>query len=918
MSYHITKELIFETVDSLAIIQKAIDLPESFRTSTKFKNISSPFTNDSKPSFSVYQKNGEWKWKDFSSSEGGNCFDLWAKTKMKSSDGANFYEVLKDVATSFNIQVPTNDNNFTPDPKQKWGGSYMPFSTAAVEFWQQAGVTVKVLDNYKVRQLLELEYYSDAKQKFNKWNFSKEISFEYRISEMRKLYRPSQTLANDEKRDKIFMQRGEEIGSRWLFGFDQLPAYKVSKIIITAGEKDCIAFNANDHHSVCFASEGTMPSIAQMKMIKRKCHTLCVMFDNDKNGAGQKFAAKLASRYDLLNLTFKDLEGNQNDAFDYFKNVKDGNEILNLHILEELKTFNKLRGLSVWEFDGSYCKYNKTEKKQEWISNFTIETEGYIEGSEDGTPAKRIFTLVKKGVKSKSFQAPAEVFLSGDKFANHIQNYVGGNYIFKGSTNDLKDIQVLANMGLDQTAKSVLLGQSETESGDWIFSNGVLSDGKFIKPDRNRIAKNYYLDQSLDINFAYKNGSKWTLQNWFDSISKMYGSENTFSGLAFVINSLIYDNIAVSTETRKIGIHPILSLYGQKGSGKSYLAKCLLSLFAYEYQPLEKSTAKALAASTRAMRNIPLIKDEVNHLTDYDIDIFKGIANLTGFSKKAFSNDDRVIMNPPLRPLITCGQILFSDESMQSRSFLCECKVLKKSNTFMKVSREFSTEKEKGFSGILGDLLQYRHAMIHQFTDTMFELMDSINEILDDANENDINTRIVTNMAVLFTPILIAQRNGLKINIDSLKDKHAFNHMREKSDFEKTLLGFIYTNLEAQKEMEQASDPVEKFLSALPEMEREGRGRKTYIQRGYDYDFDDNEVWIRPSAFKAYIVYAADNNEKLFERANDIQNYLKKKEYFVGYTNKTMRMLNGQARCYVVARKAVNDLGVVFVESTVL
>lgn len=926
MSHTLTKDYIFKYADSLEIIQKCIDLPDSKKRGSKFNNISSPFTNDSTASFSVYEKNGEWRWKDWSSSENGNCFDLWQLTQMKNKSDVNFYEILKDVATSFNIQIPRSESNYKPNPKQKWEGSFIAFSKASIEFWQQAGVTAKVLDKYKIRQLLELEYYSDNKQKFNKWSFAGQIAFEYRIQEMRKMYRPKHTNTDGKEVSKVFMQRGEDIGLRWIFGLDQLPKHKVTSIIICAGEKDCITLNANGFYSVCFASEGTMPTVAQIKALKRRCHTLCVLFDNDKlseeqikkgqkQGAGQKFASKLSRRYDLLNLSLANVKGNQNDAFDFFKNVDNAKGLLDDYIIDEVHTFKELRRISVWEFNSHYMKYNKAEKRDEWIANFIIETEAYIEGTEDGTPAKRIFTLVKKGVKSKAFQAPAEVFLSADKFATFIQSYVGSGYIYKGSTTDLKEIQVLANFDLDQTAKNALLGQSETETEDFIFSNGVLKNGVFIKPDRNRIAAGYYLRSDLDLNFSYKDGSNWKLQRWFESISKMYGYENTFTGLAFIVNALIYDSIAVNQASRQVNISPILSFYGQKGSGKSYLAKCLLSLFAYDYQPLEKSTPKALAAFTRLMNNIPAIKDEVNHLTDYDVDIFKAIANLTGRTTKAFSNDDRINSNPPLRPLITCGQILLSDEALLSRAIICECEVLKKSSKFMKVSREFSTEKEKGFSTILVDLLQYRHAMITNFKTVYFELIEEINNILDSMNELDVNMRLVNNLAATFAPVLIAQRNGLKISIKELKQEHSIDHLKDKTDFEKTLLGFIISKLTNQKDMEQASDPVENFFNALPEMERVGKGMRTYIERGYDFDFDDDLIWLRSNCFQSYIQFCNDKGLKLFERARDIQNYLKKKEYFVGYNNKSIRSLGKQAKCYIVEKSALNNLDIVFRDS---
>lgn len=906
MSYIINKELIFQHITSLDIIQKCVDLPDSKRKgSSKYNNVSSPFRNDSDPSFSVYQKGNEWRWKDFGSSEGGNCFDLWQRIKMSNSD-ASFYEVLKDVATSFNIPIPTAENEYKPDITQIWNGSGVSFTPAAVEFWQQGGVTVNVLDRYKVRQIIALEYYSENMGRVNTWSFANQIVFEYRIKDMKKMYRPNQILAEGTVIDKKFMQRGEDIGSRWIFGLEQLPNSKVKSIIITAGEKDCITLNANGFYSVCFAAEGTMPTVAQIKMLKRKCHALCILYDNDV--PGQKFASKLARRYDLLNLSFANLEGNKNDTFDFFRGVENPKTVFTEYLDKELEDFNNLKGLSVWEYNNQYCKWNKQDKRDEWIANFTIETEAYISGTDDA-PAQRIFTLVKKGVKSKAFQAPAEVFLSADKFANFIQSYVGSGYIFKGSTTDLKEIQVLAFFDLDQTAKNALLGQNENA---WVFANGVLIDGKFIAPDRNRIAAGYFLDSSMDINFSYKDGSNWNLQKWFDAISYMYGYENTFTGLAFIVNSLIYDNIAVNQATRKVNIAPILSFYGQKGSGKSFLAKCLLSIFAYDYQPLEKSTPKALAAFTRLMNNIPAIKDEVNHLTEFDVDIFKAIANLTGRTTKAFSNNDKINSNPPLRPLITCGQILLSDEALLSRAIICECEVLKKSSMFMKVSRAFSTEKEKGFSKILVELLKYRDIMISQFKDVYFELIETINSILDDMQEVDVNMRLINNLAATFAPILIAKRHGLNINIDKMKDKHAIPFLKDKTDFEKTLLGFILDKLTSQKDMESASDPVENFLLALPDMERVGKGMKTYAERGYDFDMNDDEIFIRSNCFQNYIQYCNDKGLKLFERAKDIQNYLKKKDYYIEYSNRTLRNLGKQAKCYVIKKSVLVKLEVIF------
>lgn len=903
---NLTKEYILEHVSDLDIIQRCVDIPSTKKRGNKYNNISSPFASDKNPSFSVYKKGNEWLFNDFSSGKGGDAFTLWREVQEARGKRMNFHEVLTDICQSFNIDIPTYRKD-EPEPINKkhiWKPTYMQFTKAAVEYWQQVNVTVKTLDRYNVRQIQSLKYYSDNKGKVNDWNFGRCIAFEYKLGKLKKLYKPSQEV-DGKIEQKSFMQRGENIGLEWCFGFAQLPNYKVSCIFITAGEKDCITLNGNGYYAVCFASENTMPSVAQMKALKRKCYNLFVLYDSDH--AGEKASKRINSRYSLNDFYLNDFT-NDNDVFDFFKRSNDAKDIFKQYLEKRLNEIREKKDISVHEHGG---RYHNT-KSNSWISNFTIETEAYIEGI-DETPAKRVFTLVKNGRKSKAFQAPAEVFLSAEKFSNYVQNFVGGEYLFKGSTIELKEIQVLAAFELDETAKNAMLGQSDTNDNDFIFANGVLRDGRFIKPDRNNIAANYFLDDNLDNNFAFRNGSSWKLQDWFDSISFMYGHENTLPGLSMIIASLVYDNIASNKQTRILNMFPILSYVGQKGSGKSFLVKYLLSLFAYDYQPLEKATAKAVSAFMRHSINIPAFKDEVNRITDYEVDIFKAIANLTGRTTKTFSNDDRISERPPLRPLITAGQVLMNDEALLSRSIVCECEVLKKSSRFMKKSREFNTEKEKGFSNILVDLLSYREVIIQQYKKTYFDVIDTINYLLDEMQETDVNMRLVNNLCALFTPLLIAKRNGLQLDILPMLHKYKMPKAYIQDDFERILFGFIIEKLLEQKELEVNSDPVELFLQALPEMERKING-KQYIERGYDFDFDEakDELYLTKNVFDKYIQYCADMKIHSFERAIDIKNYLKKKDYYVDYKNVRMRLLTKTKKCDVVKLSDILKFDVIF------
>lgn len=304
-----TKEQILQKVSPLDIYLHYLHI-NKFPTS----NISSPFTEDKRPSFKLY-KNGTFKC--FSS---GNQGDVWQfVANLYNLDcKANFAAILQKVADDLRIlterptlcvnnikhaQVPHVPN--VPQSQLKVNPPLRPVGEAAFKietfeltnihynYYQQYTVSAATLQRFNVKTLRKFQFWQESKKVVKQFPiYDGVIAFAYEVNGRYEIYIPDQEFhspSGESRRVAKFFCN--QLTSDDIFGFEQAqaaaqasPSGRLEGLIITAGKKDCLILNEHGYYAVCFRSENHYPTDAQ---IERLCSLLTLPLQMDRGSGGE-------------------------------------------------------------------------------------------------------------------------------------------------------------------------------------------------------------------------------------------------------------------------------------------------------------------------------------------------------------------------------------------------------------------------------------------------------------------------------------------------------------------------------------------------------------------------------------------------------------------------------------------------------
>jgi predicted P-loop ATPase len=263
-------------------------------------NISSPFSDDKNPSFTLYKNNS---FKCNSTGRQGDCFQLVADLNNLDCK-AEFHKVLQIIAKECSITEPQENNHFAFTTKE--------FTKQHLDYFSQGNwnISQEILQKYNVFALDKFEFYNSKKQEISKIKlFTGVLGFAYKLTDsIAEIYIPKQ-----EKTNKFFLNK---FRSSDIFGLEQINK-NAEYVIICAGKKDCLILNANGFNAVSFRSENHNISATQIKQLKNANVFIC--YDNDL--AGINASVSIAQKFNLKQII---LPSEINDVADFFKtNNKD-------------------------------------------------------------------------------------------------------------------------------------------------------------------------------------------------------------------------------------------------------------------------------------------------------------------------------------------------------------------------------------------------------------------------------------------------------------------------------------------------------------------------------------------------------------------------------------------------------------------
>lgn len=278
-------------------------------------NISNPFLSEKQktPSFNIFcdQKGGhEWKFKDFATGEQGSCFDLVMKLF-----NLDFTEAKARICHDFNLSNQALKTVHRMEPtklmseKRSTEYSIKPkdFNKQELDFWSKYGITIEILNRFKVRSLEEFSAKNKDGKSYTSRSDNNKFIFAYDQGDWCKLYKPL---------DKKF--RFQYLGDKpqnFVFGLEQLPE-KGHFVFLTGGEKDVMSLAAKGYHAISLNSETAKPTPELLSDLRLRFTEVVILYDNDETGMKQSEA--LASTFGLARIILPNIAKNGKDISDYF------------------------------------------------------------------------------------------------------------------------------------------------------------------------------------------------------------------------------------------------------------------------------------------------------------------------------------------------------------------------------------------------------------------------------------------------------------------------------------------------------------------------------------------------------------------------------------------------------------------------
>lgn len=432
--------------------------------------------------------------------------------------------------------------------------------------------------------------------------------------------------------------------------------------------------------------------------------------------------------------------------------------------IEEIKTQGRQ---SVWVNNGCYMGYD-IKGNTKVITNFTMEVLFLLRSN---TNPKRIMEF--KNVLGQQFvkELTMDDLVS---VSNLRKKLIGdGSFIYKGDMYELLNLQEMLFKNEKTATELTSLGWQKNHKF-FAFSNGITNDGKFYPVNDYGIVRHHeeqfylpaYSNLFNDADEAFDNERKFKHINnpsafieWATLFYRTYGNNGAI-GIAFYVAALFRD--IIFGEFKEF---PLLNLFGQKGSGKSTMAKSLMYLFGEPQNAISlenaSSTKKGVYRKFSQYRNAFIWLDEYKNTIHPDlIGLLKNLYDGIGYERAQTSQDNRTTSNPVLSSAILSGQDMPTiDPALFTRVIL----LMFKNNEFQEADRlnynNLKAYEKKGLTQITISLLAFREMIETNF---VTEYKKWFSKITEDLKYNDIPDRLLKNCAMLLAPCSILSEQAKK------------------------------------------------------------------------------------------------------------------------------------------------------------
>lgn len=529
--------------------------------------------------------------------------------------------------------------------------------------------------------------------------------------------------------------------------------------------------------------------------------------------------------------------------------------------------------------DGRYYGYDQ-KGTPKCFTNFTMNVLFLLKSSNN---PKRIVSI--KNILGQECVKEFEM----DDFVN-VSNFrrkliAEGNFMFRGEMFEFQNLQ--SNLFTEEKIASEVnrLGW-HTNGNFWAWSNGITNDGKFFPANEYGIVnyeENLYyfpafsvLHTGDDANFENEKKfkhlyeSEVRINEWVDKFLGTYGVNGTI-GIAFYVASLFRDIIfPIYNE------FPLLNLFGQKGSGKSTMAKSIMTMFGIPQNPMniesEASTTKAIYRMQAQYRNAMVWVDEYkNTIPKKSVGMLKSLYNGQGYSRAQTSQDNKTTTTPVLCSTILSGQDMpTQDPALFRRVVLCFFAKNQFSPEQRKLYQELNEIESKGLTWITIELLKFRNKIKAGFEAEYTYWAKKLNAEFD---KKEIIDSLWKNAAMIMAPLSILMDNGVFAEVSA---DLAFNRQ--------TLYANFVTNIEQHRKLMTDNEEISVFWGTVESLVEEGT---LSAQKGHFRFMEENNEQFIIIRFNPVFNAYSEKFRRIYNRdamdKQTILNYLKNSRAFVEF-----------------------------------
>lgn len=420
-------------------------------------------------------------------------------------------------------------------------------------------------------------------------------------------------------------------------------------------------------------------------------------------------------------------------------------------------------------------------------SNFIINPLLHINNRSDD---KRMLEIINCNSKKIS-DIPSKCLISSEQFRS-IMFELPGNHVWSGSQSQLSVLLEEIGDKFETCFELKKLGWQP--EGFFAYSDGIVkagtftptdnkgivefNDRKFYSPSASEIYKNIRSDDDeyeSDRYMSYRK-SDITFTAWCESFYKVYKNNNAgMIGIASIVMALFRDIVYVIDNNC-----PLISAYGEKGSGKSKYAESLASIFNTGLPPLNLFHATDYAFSNRISRsrNTLMWFDEFNDSTiaEERFEAIKAAYDGVARERGKGGNKNKTEILKSLSSLILTGQYISSkdDNSALTRCIIIPFQRRQDNNSYSEeeISNYESLKQyeAKGLNGILVELLSYRDQFEKEYLSQFSKLFSNTRQLIKEKTVT-FSERVLRNYTVLLTCMeFLSKRVSLPFTFENFQE----------------------------------------------------------------------------------------------------------------------------------------------------